>query len=227
MQEECRVLSIQSHVLGVEVDTVNSVQFSNHTGHSPLKGQVLNSDELPKLSDGQKLNDMKKYDNVLTGYMQNKSFLAMVVDILWELEQQNSSGMEKTPCTSLEDFLQVYREKVMLVADIITPNQRRIPSQKQASAMMHMLHLMGLNMVVITTSDLLMLTTDGSVVTQHIHVEMHKVDTVFVNTEGLFSAMLLVYHVLQWTIKCTKLKLRMIQSKKDIKNPEIIVQCYE
>ena len=80
-------------VLGVEVDTVNSVQFSNHTGHSPLKGQVLNSDELPKLSDGQKLNDMKKYDNVLTGYMQNKSFLAMVVDILWELEQQNSRLM--------------------------------------------------------------------------------------------------------------------------------------
>ena len=38
-----------------------------------------------------------------------------------------------------------------------------------------------------------MLTTDGSVVTQHIHVEMHKVDTVFVNTEGLFSAMLLVW----------------------------------
>ena len=30
--------------------------------------------------------------------------------------------MEKTPLTSLEDFLQVYREKVMLVADVITPN---------------------------------------------------------------------------------------------------------
>ena len=39
------------------------------------------------------MNDMKKYDNVLTGYMQNKSFLAMVVDILWELEQQNSRLM--------------------------------------------------------------------------------------------------------------------------------------
>lgn len=99
-----------------------------------MKGQVLNSDELPKLADGLKLNDMKKYDNMLTGYMQDKSFLTMVVDILWELEQQNSglceqlhewrqSGMEKTPCTSLEDFLQVYREKVMLVADIIAPNQ--------------------------------------------------------------------------------------------------------
>uniref|UniRef100_A0A5F8G783 pyridoxal kinase n=1 Tax=Monodelphis domestica TaxID=13616 RepID=A0A5F8G783_MONDO len=47
MEEECRVLSIQSHVvrgyvgnraatfplqvLGFEIDTVNSVQFSNHT----------------------------------------------------------------------------------------------------------------------------------------------------------------------------------------------------
>ena len=73
----------------LEVDTVNFVQFSNHTGHSPWKGQVLNSDELPKLSDGLKLNDMKKYDNVLTGYMRDKSFLAMVVDIVQELKQQN------------------------------------------------------------------------------------------------------------------------------------------
>lgn len=48
MEEECRVLSIQSHVvrgyvgnraatfplqvLGFEIDAVNSVQFSNHTG---------------------------------------------------------------------------------------------------------------------------------------------------------------------------------------------------
>ena len=54
---------------------------------------MLNSDELPKLSDGLKLNDMKKYDNVLTGYMRDKSFLAMVEDILWELEQQNSRLM--------------------------------------------------------------------------------------------------------------------------------------
>ena len=84
-------------VLGFEVDTVNFVQFSNHTGHSPWKGQVLNSDELPKLSDGLKLNDMKKYDNVLTGYMRDKSFLAVVVDILWELEQQNSRLMLATP----------------------------------------------------------------------------------------------------------------------------------
>ena len=57
-----RVLSIQSHVvsgyvgnksaafplqlLGFEVDTINSVQFSNHTGYSAgVRGQVSNSEQ--------------------------------------------------------------------------------------------------------------------------------------------------------------------------------------
>ena len=57
-----RVLSIQSHVvsgyvgnksasfplqlLGFEVDTINSVQFSNHTGYSAgVRGQVSNSQQ--------------------------------------------------------------------------------------------------------------------------------------------------------------------------------------
>lgn len=58
-----RVLSIQSHVvagyvgnksatfplqvLGFEVDTINSVQFSNHTGYGHWKGQVGKPLSLP------------------------------------------------------------------------------------------------------------------------------------------------------------------------------------
>ncbi|EPY88115.1 hypothetical protein CB1_000197023 [Camelus ferus] len=140
-------------VLGFEVDAVNSVQFSNHTGSQPLdrhwmkldgaggwrvgqasteslecdqlpglvvtpggeggrglvgssecemklvrgaptgyahwKGQVLNSDELRELYDGLRLNHVNRYDYVLTGYTRDKSFLAMVVDIVRELKQQN------------------------------------------------------------------------------------------------------------------------------------------
>ncbi|XP_073660664.1 pyridoxal kinase isoform X2 [Tursiops truncatus] len=122
-------------VLGFEVDAVNSVQFSNHTGYSHWKGQVLNSEELHELYDGLKLNDVNKYDYVLTGYTRDKSFLAMVVDIVRELKQQNSrlvyvcdpvmgdkwngEGSMYVP----EDLLPVYREKVVPVADIITPNQ--------------------------------------------------------------------------------------------------------
>ncbi|XP_015670221.1 pyridoxal kinase, partial [Protobothrops mucrosquamatus] len=82
-EEECRVLSIQSHVvrgyvgnkaatfplqvLGFEIDTVNSVQFSNHTGYDHWKGQVLNSNELHELYEGLKLNNVNHYDYVLTG----------------------------------------------------------------------------------------------------------------------------------------------------------------
>lgn len=36
-------------VLGFEVDAINSVQFSNHTGYATVKGQVLQEKELGKL----------------------------------------------------------------------------------------------------------------------------------------------------------------------------------
>uniref|UniRef100_A0A8P0PII2 Pyridoxal kinase n=1 Tax=Canis lupus familiaris TaxID=9615 RepID=A0A8P0PII2_CANLF len=291
MEAECRVLSIQSHVvrgyvgnraatfplqvLGFEIDALNSVQFSNHTGYAHWKGQVLNSDELHELYEGLKLNDVNKYDYVLTGYTRDKSFLASVVDIVRELKQQNSKLYVP------EDLLPVYKEKVVPVADIITPNQfeaellsgRKIHSEEEALVVMDVLHAMGPDTVVITSSDLpssrgsdylialgsqRTRNPDGSVVTERIRMEMHKVDAVFVGTGDLFAAMLLawthkhpnnlkvacektvsaMHHVLQRTIKCAKaqaagglkprpaqLELRIVQSKKDIENPEIVVQA--
>ncbi|XP_004696959.1 pyridoxal kinase [Echinops telfairi] len=309
MEPECRVLSIQSHVvrgyvgnraatfplqvLGFEIDAVNSVQFSNHTGYAHWKGQVLNSDELHELYEGLQLNKVNKYDYMLTGYTRDASFLAMVVDIVRELKQQNPSlvyvcdpvmgdkwngeGSMYVP----ENLLPVYKEKVVPVADIITPNQfeaellsgRKIHSQEEALEVMDVLHSMGPDTVVITSSDLpsprgsdylIALGSqrtkrpDGSVATERIRMEMHKVDAVFVGTGDLFAAMLLawthkhpnnlkvacektvsaMHHVLQRTIQCAKaqagkgqkpspaqLELRMVQSKRDIEDPEIVVQA--
>ncbi|XP_039713746.1 pyridoxal kinase [Pteropus medius] len=307
--EECRVLSIQSHVvrgyvgnraatfplqvLGFEIDAVNSVQFSNHTGYPHWKGQVLSSNELHTLYEGLRLNSVNQYDYVLTGYTRDKSFLAMVVDIVKELKQQNSRlvyvcdpvmGDKRNGEGSMyvpEDLLPVYKDKVVPVADIITPNQfeaellsgRKIRTQEEALAVMDMLHAMGPDTVVITSSDLpsprggdylIALGSqrtrhpDGSVVTERIRMEMLKVDADFVGTGDLFAAMLLawthkhpnnlkvacektvsaMHHVLQRTIKCAKaqagegqrpspaqLELRMVQSKADIENPEIVVQA--
>ncbi|XP_012519586.1 PREDICTED: pyridoxal kinase [Propithecus coquereli] len=309
MAEECRVLSIQSHVvrgyvgnraatfplqvLGFEIDAVNSVQFSNHTGYAHWKGQVLNSDELHELYEGLKLNSVNKYDYVLTGYTRDKSFLGMVVDIVQELKQQNSSlvyvcdpvmGDKRNGEGSMyvpDDLLPVYREKVVPVADIITPNQfeaellsgRKIHSQEEALAVMDMLHAMGPDTVVITSSDLpsprgsdylIVLGSqrtrrpDGSTGTERIRMDIQKVDAVFVGTGDLFAAMLLawthkhpnnlkmacektvsaVHHVLQRTMQCAtaqaeeglrpnpaQLELRMVQSKKDIEDPEIVIQA--
>uniref|UniRef100_A0A1B6KH65 pyridoxal kinase n=1 Tax=Graphocephala atropunctata TaxID=36148 RepID=A0A1B6KH65_9HEMI len=65
MVDQFKVLSIQSHVvsgyvgnksacfplqvLGIEVDFINSVQFSNHTEYGLLKGQVLDEKELENI----------------------------------------------------------------------------------------------------------------------------------------------------------------------------------
>uniref|UniRef100_A0A2K5W0Y1 Pyridoxal kinase n=2 Tax=Macaca fascicularis TaxID=9541 RepID=A0A2K5W0Y1_MACFA len=262
-------------------------------GYAHWKGQVLNSDELQELYEGLKLNNVNKYDYVLTGYTRDKSFLAMVVDIVRELKQQNprlvyvcdpvlgdkwdGEGSMYVP----EDLLPVYKEKVVPVADIITPNQfeaellsgRKIHSQEEALAVMDMLHSMGPDTVVITSSDLpspqgsdylIVLGSQrrrnpaGSMVMERIRMDIRKVDAVFVGTGDLFAAMLLawthkhpnnlkvacektvsaLHHVLQRTIQCAKaqagegvkpspmqLELRMVQSKRDIEDPEIVVQA--
>lgn len=254
---------------------------------------MLNSDELHELYEGLQLNGVNKYDYVLTGYTRDKSFLASVVDIVRELKKQNSKlvyvcdpvmGDEWNGQGSMyvpEDLLPVYKEKVVPLADIITPNQfeaellsgRKIHSQEEALSVMDELHAMGPDTVVITSSNLpsprgsdylialgsqRIRNPDGSVVTERIRMEMHKVDAVFVGTGDLFAAMLLawthkhpsnlkvacektvsaMHHVLQRTIRCAKaqavgglkpspaqLELRMVQSKKDIENPEIVVQA--
>ncbi|KAF7709770.1 pyridoxal (pyridoxine, vitamin B6) kinase a [Silurus meridionalis] len=237
---DCRVLSIQSHVvrgyvgnksatfplqvLGFEVDSINSVQFSNHTGYKHWKGQVLTADELQVLYEGIKLNKVNHYDYVLTGYSRDVSFLEMVVDIVQELKSANTNlvyvcdpvmgdnGSMYVP----EALLPVYRDKVVPVSDIITPNHfeaelltgKKICTEKDAIEAMDLLHAMGPDTVVITSSDLLSplgdqylvalgsqttVNADGSKETKRIRMDIPKVDAVFVGTGDLFAAMLLAW----------------------------------
>ena len=104
--EEGRVLSIQSHVvhghvgnksavfplqlLGFEVDPINSVQFSNHTGYSNgFRGQVLQGDQLWELVEGLDANELLSYTHLLTGYIGSKSFLETVLRVLRRLREVN------------------------------------------------------------------------------------------------------------------------------------------
>uniref|UniRef100_H3CJ93 Pyridoxal kinase n=1 Tax=Tetraodon nigroviridis TaxID=99883 RepID=H3CJ93_TETNG len=238
---ECRVLSIQSHVvrgyvgnksatfplqvLGFEVDSINSVQFSNHTGYAHWKGQVLTAEELHVLYEGIKLNQVNRYDYVLTGYSRDKSFLEMVVDIILELKAANPSmvyvcdpvmgdhGAMYVP----ENLLPVYREKIVPLSDILTPNQfeaelltgRKIKTEEDAvEVVMDLLHKMGPETVVLTSTDLPSkqgdgflvalgsqntVKPDGSKSSQKICMDIPKVDAVFVGTGDLFAAMMLAW----------------------------------
>lgn len=234
------MLSIQSHVvrgyvgnksatfplqvLGFEVDSINSVQFSNHTGYAHWKGQVLTAEELNVLYEGIKLNNVNHYDYILTGYSRDTSFLETVVDIIKELKGTNPKlvyvcdpvmgdhGAMYVP----ENLLPVYRDKVVPLADILTPNQfeaeiltgRKIHSVDDAIEVMDLLHKMGPETVVLTSTDLpstrgdqflvalgsqKTVKPDGTNRTQKICIDIPKVDAVFVGTGDLFAAMLLAW----------------------------------
>uniref|UniRef100_A0A915EJK3 Pyridoxal kinase n=1 Tax=Ditylenchus dipsaci TaxID=166011 RepID=A0A915EJK3_9BILA len=116
-----RLLSIQSHVVsgyvgnkcsvfllqlhGFEVDFVNSVQFSNHTGY-------------------------EKYSHILTGYCGDASFLRGISSIVKDVKSQNpgliyvcdpvqgDDGKYYVP----EELTDIYRNEILPLADIITPN---------------------------------------------------------------------------------------------------------
>jgi pyridoxine kinase len=76
--------------LGFEVDNINSVQFSNHTGYKNIKGQVLNETELEQLFEGLKLNNLHQlYTHLLTGYVGNDSFLRQIGKIVKKLREVN------------------------------------------------------------------------------------------------------------------------------------------
>ena len=80
---EPRVLSIQSHTvhgyvgnksavfplqtLGIEVDFINSVQFSNHTGYPSWTGEALDGEQLWKIVEGLIANNLIMHTHLLTG----------------------------------------------------------------------------------------------------------------------------------------------------------------
>lgn len=188
-----RVLSIQSHVvsgyvgnkaavfplqlLGFDVDIINSVQFSNHTGYPfGFEGEVLDGPRLLKLVDGMERNgllsssaaaDVGRIGNILTGYIGSKSFLCAVVSVVRKLKGLNPKcryicdpvlgdhGEFYVP----RELVEIYQREVLPLADIITPNQFEveqltgisIQSIQDAQCACCALHHMGIGTVLITS----------------------------------------------------------------------------
>ena len=69
MSEQRRMCSHKSH-LCPQVDTINSVQFSNHTGYSAgVRGQILDDSQLQELIDGLDANNINSYSHIINGYI--------------------------------------------------------------------------------------------------------------------------------------------------------------
>lgn len=227
-----RVLSIQSHVvsgyvgnksatfplqvLGYDVDAVNSVQFSNHTGYEHIRGQVLQSDELKVLFEGLRLNNIHKYSHLLTGYCGSESFLREIINVLKQLKEVNPEliyvcdpvlgdhGKYYVP----ESLLPIYRDKLIPHADVITPNQFeaelitgvKIKTECDAIQAVSRLLNIGPKTVVLTSCSfgrddkLILLAADKNNPKQYVRMEVRKLDGVFTGTGDLFSSLFLAWY---------------------------------
>ncbi|GAQ89128.1 Pyridoxal/pyridoxine/pyridoxamine kinase [Klebsormidium nitens] len=162
---KCAVFPLQLH--GFDVDPINSVQFSNHTGYPTFKGDVLNGDQLWTLIEGLEENDLLQYTHLVTGYIGSLSFLDTVLRVIEKVRTSNPKLIyvcdpvmgDNGALYVKPELVPVYREKVVPQANILTPNQFEaeqlvqfsIASEKDAFRACEVLHSRGPQRVVITS----------------------------------------------------------------------------
>ena len=226
-----RVLSVQSHVvhgyvgnraavfplqlLGFEVDVINSVQFSCHTGYPVLAGQRVSGDDLRALVQGLSQNEALDHSFLLTGYIGAVSFLQEILTLRQMLPKDccyvcdpvmGDNGHLYVP----EELVAVYRSDVLQHVSILTPNQfeaellteRKITNIQEAIDACNLLHSKGPRVVVLTTLDVPEATRGGESVAMLLSCQgsrkwLLRVPWIgggpFTGTGDLTAAMILAY----------------------------------
>jgi len=143
------ILSIQSHVvygyagntaavfpmqrLGREVWAINTVEFSNHTGYGSWKGKVLGGELAEELTGGlEERGVLAQCEAVLSGYMGDA---AVGRAITGAVRKVRSAAPKALYCCDpvmgdigrgfyvKPDIPDIFRNELVPLADIITPNQ--------------------------------------------------------------------------------------------------------
>ena len=119
--------------LGADVWSINTVQFSNHTGYGHWTGQVYTGQSVRDLVDGIAARDaLRRCDAVLSGYMGDASIGEAILHAVERVRQENphavyccdpvigdtDTGVYVRP--GIEAFL---RTRALPQADIATPNR--------------------------------------------------------------------------------------------------------
>ncbi|KAF9360191.1 hypothetical protein BGX34_007904 [Mortierella sp. NVP85] len=176
-----RVLSIQSHMvsgycgnkaatfplqlLGFDVDVINTVNFSNHTGYPSWTGEKATGEQLTKLYEGLHANGLVEYTHLLTGYIGSAQNLAAVTKIIQDLQSHGNPFFVLDPVMGdngelyvQPDVIPLYRE-LMKHAGAVTPNQfeaetltdKKITDVKSCFEVIDILHNAGVKNVIITS----------------------------------------------------------------------------
>ncbi|MFI5842610.1 pyridoxal kinase PdxY [Catenuloplanes sp. NPDC051500] len=144
-----KVLSIQSAVahghvgnsaavfplqrIGVEVVPVLTVNFSNHTGYGAWRGPLIPPSDVAEVLLGvEERGVFPQVDAVLSGYQGGVGIGDVIVDAVRRVKAANPAalyacdpvmGNAKSGCFVAPEIPVLLRDRVVPVADIITPNQ--------------------------------------------------------------------------------------------------------
>jgi pyridoxine kinase len=144
-----KVLSIQSAVahghvgnsaavfplqrIGAEVLPVYTVNFSNHTGYGAWRGPLISPEDVREVLLGiEERGVFPSIDVVLSGYQGGVGIGDVIVDAVQRVKAANPDaiyacdpvmGNAKSGCFVAPEIPDLLRDRVVPVADIITPNQ--------------------------------------------------------------------------------------------------------
>ncbi|WP_436528686.1 pyridoxal kinase PdxY [Actinoplanes sp. HUAS TT8] len=144
-----KVLSIQSAVahghvgnsaavfplqrIGVEVVPVYTVNFSNHTGYGAWRGPLIPPADVAEILLGvEERGVFAQIDAVLSGYQGGVGIGDVIIDAVRRVKEANPDavyacdpvmGNAKSGCFVAPEIPELLRDRVVPVADIITPNQ--------------------------------------------------------------------------------------------------------
>lgn len=144
-----KILSIQSAVayghvgnsaavfplqrIGVDVLPVYTVNFSNHTGYGAWRGPLIDPGDVRDVITGiEERGVFGQVDAILSGYQGGEGIGDVIIDAVARVKAANPSalyacdpvmGNAKSGCFVAPAIPELLREKVVPVADIITPNQ--------------------------------------------------------------------------------------------------------
>ncbi|MGH3690770.1 MAG: pyridoxal kinase PdxY [Microbacterium sp.] len=144
-----KILSIQSAVayghvgnsaavfplqrIGVEVLPVYTVNFSNHTGYGAWRGPLIAPDDVREVITGiEERGVFSQIDALLSGYQGGEGIGDVIIDAVARVKAANPNavyacdpvmGNAKSGCFVAPAIPVLLRERVVPVADIITPNQ--------------------------------------------------------------------------------------------------------
>jgi len=144
-----KILSIQSAVayghvgnsaavfplqrIGVDVLPVYTVNFSNHTGYGAWRGPLIAPSDVAEVITGiEERGAFSEISAILSGYQGGEGIGDVIIDAVARVKSANPQalyacdpvmGNAKSGCFVAPAIPELLRERVVPVADIITPNQ--------------------------------------------------------------------------------------------------------